>query len=198
LISILFRDRWRDRAGVCLFLPAVLISAPVVPPTIWQPLDLTPGRLFLDRPCSELSPFAIGLVNWRHASHYIHYIRYALPRFFPAFVFGQGSIGLSSDGFAKAARVATVLFAPSSTSWAICPSTSVVPIRCSRLSPPVMNSGSIVITTNRTFQEWRNLFDVDNTLAMALIDRLMHYGEGIVIEGDSYRVRDEDPDSTDE
>jgi DNA replication protein DnaC len=57
--------------------------------------------------------------------------------------------------------------------------------------------GSIVITTNRPFREWGKILDVDNTLATALIDRLMHHGEGIVIEGDSYRMRDKDPDSTD-
>src|SRR5271157_5080717 len=33
-------------------------------------------------------------------------------------------------------------------------------------------SGSIVLSTNRTFREWGALFDVDNTLATALIDRL--------------------------
>jgi hypothetical protein len=58
--------------------------------------------------------------------------------------------------------------------------------------------GSIVITTNRPFREWGKLFDVDNTLATALIDRLMHHGEGIVIQGDSYRMKDKEPDSTDE
>jgi DNA replication protein DnaC len=58
--------------------------------------------------------------------------------------------------------------------------------------------GSIVITTNRPFREWGKLFEVDNTLATALIDRLMHHGEGIVIQGDSYRMKDKDPDSTDE
>ena len=58
-------------------------------------------------------------------------------------------------------------------------------------------SGSIVITTNRPFRECGKLFDVDNTLATALIDRLMHHGEGIVIDGDSYRMKDKDPDSTD-
>jgi len=57
-------------------------------------------------------------------------------------------------------------------------------------------SGSIVLTTNRTFREWGALFDVDNTLATALIDRLMHHGEAIVIQGDSYRMRDKDSDST--
>jgi IstB-like ATP binding protein len=57
---------------------------------------------------------------------------------------------------------------------------------------------SIVITTNRPFREWGKILDVDNTLATALIDRLMHHGEGIVIQGESYRMKDKDPDSTDE
>src|SRR5271155_553061 len=59
-------------------------------------------------------------------------------------------------------------------------------------------SGSIVITTNRPFREWGKLFDVDNTLATALIDRLMHHGEGIVIQGDSFRMKGRESDSTDE
>ena len=58
--------------------------------------------------------------------------------------------------------------------------------------------GSIVISTNRPFREWGKLFDVDNTLATALIDRLMHHGEAIVIQGDSFRMKDKEPDSTDE
>src|SRR5262245_20141745 len=57
-------------------------------------------------------------------------------------------------------------------------------------------TGSIVLTTNRPFREWGALFDVDNTLATALIDRLMHHGEAIVIQGASYRMKDKDPDST--
>jgi DNA replication protein DnaC len=57
-------------------------------------------------------------------------------------------------------------------------------------------SGSIVISTNRPFREWGALFDVDNTLATALIDRLMHHGEVIVIQGASYRMKDKDSDPT--
>jgi len=56
--------------------------------------------------------------------------------------------------------------------------------------------GSIVLTTNRPFREWGTLFDVDNTLATALIDRLMHHGEAIAIQGDSYRMKDKGSDST--
>ena len=52
--------------------------------------------------------------------------------------------------------------------------------------------GSIVITTNRIFREWGKIFDVDNTLATAIIDRLMHHGEALVIHGDSYRTRRQD------
>jgi len=55
-------------------------------------------------------------------------------------------------------------------------------------------TGSIVLTTNRAFRDWGTTFDVDNTLATALIDRLMHHGEAIVIQGKSFRMRDKDSD----
>jgi DNA replication protein DnaC len=55
-------------------------------------------------------------------------------------------------------------------------------------------SGSIVLTTNRAFREWGALFDMDNTLATALMDRLMHHGEALVIKGDSYRMKDKPSD----
>jgi DNA replication protein DnaC len=55
-------------------------------------------------------------------------------------------------------------------------------------------TGSIVLSTNRPFREWGTLLDTDNTLATALIDRLMHHGEAIVIQGDSYRMRGKDSD----
>jgi DNA replication protein DnaC len=55
-------------------------------------------------------------------------------------------------------------------------------------------SGSIVVSTNRAFRDWGAIFDVDNTLATAMIDRLMHHGEVIVIRGDSYRMKDKPAD----
>ena len=55
-------------------------------------------------------------------------------------------------------------------------------------------SGSIVISTNRAFRDWGAIFDVDNTLATAMIDRLMHHGEAIVIQGGSYRMKDKGSD----
>ena len=53
-------------------------------------------------------------------------------------------------------------------------------------------SGSIVLTTNRAFRDWGKIFDVDNTLATAMIDRLMHHGEAFLIRGGSYRMKDKD------
>jgi DNA replication protein DnaC len=55
-------------------------------------------------------------------------------------------------------------------------------------------SGSIVVSTNRAFRDWGAIFDVDNTLATAMIDRLMHHGEAIVIQGESYRMKDKGSD----
>jgi DNA replication protein DnaC len=51
-------------------------------------------------------------------------------------------------------------------------------------------NGSIVLSTNRRFKEWGAILDSDNTLATAMIDRLMHHGEAIVISGKSYRTKD--------
>jgi DNA replication protein DnaC len=50
-------------------------------------------------------------------------------------------------------------------------------------------AGSIVITTNRPFRDWGKIFDVDNTLATVLIDRLMHHGDAVLIQGKSYRMK---------
>lgn len=49
--------------------------------------------------------------------------------------------------------------------------------------------GSIVITTNRVFKEWPEIFNNDSTLTSALLDRLLHHTEAVLIEGDSYRMR---------
>lgn len=49
--------------------------------------------------------------------------------------------------------------------------------------------GAIVITTNRVFKDWPEIFNNDSTLTSALLDRLLHHTEAVVIEGDSYRMR---------
>ena len=50
--------------------------------------------------------------------------------------------------------------------------------------------GSIIITTNRVFKEWPKIFNNDSTLTSALLDRLLHHTEAVVIEGDSYRMKE--------
>jgi DNA replication protein DnaC len=49
--------------------------------------------------------------------------------------------------------------------------------------------GSIVLTTNRPFRQWGEVMNHDNTLASAMIDRLGHHAEIVVIEGKSYRMK---------
>jgi len=49
-------------------------------------------------------------------------------------------------------------------------------------------NGSIIITTNRNFTDWGAIFG-DNTLASAIIDRLMHHCHPIEITGESYRIK---------
>lgn len=46
---------------------------------------------------------------------------------------------------------------------------------------------STVITTNIAFKDWPRIFAGDATMTSALLDRLLHHAETVVIEGDSYR-----------
>jgi DNA replication protein DnaC len=50
--------------------------------------------------------------------------------------------------------------------------------------------GSIVVTTNRPFPKWPEIFNNDSTLASALLDRLLHHAEVVVIQGKSYRAKE--------
>jgi DNA replication protein DnaC len=49
--------------------------------------------------------------------------------------------------------------------------------------------GSIILTTNRQYNEWGHIFNNDNVVASAVLDRIMHHCQSIVIEGNSYRMR---------
>jgi len=50
--------------------------------------------------------------------------------------------------------------------------------------------GSIIITSNRSYKKWPEIFNDDATLTSAILDRLLHHAETIVIEGKSYRMKD--------
>jgi len=48
---------------------------------------------------------------------------------------------------------------------------------------------STVITTNRSFKEWHEVFP-NAACVVSLIDRLVHRCEMVAIEGDSYRLKE--------
>lgn len=48
---------------------------------------------------------------------------------------------------------------------------------------------SVVVTTNRAFKEWNEVFP-NATCIATMLDRLLHHTEVTVIEGKSYRVRE--------
>jgi DNA replication protein DnaC len=48
-------------------------------------------------------------------------------------------------------------------------------------------SGSIILTSNKTYLDWGNLFP-DEGIAAAILDRLLHYSKTIKIQGQSYRL----------
>ena len=51
--------------------------------------------------------------------------------------------------------------------------------------------GSTVITSNRAYKKWPEIFNNDSTLTSALLDRLLHHAETMLIEGPSYRMKDQ-------
>jgi len=48
---------------------------------------------------------------------------------------------------------------------------------------------STVVTTNRPFAEWREVFP-NATCVVSLVDRLVHHAEILAIEGESYRLKE--------
>lgn len=48
--------------------------------------------------------------------------------------------------------------------------------------------GSIILTTNRGIAEWGEIFE-DTTVAVAILDRLLHHATVLQIDGESYRMR---------
>lgn len=48
--------------------------------------------------------------------------------------------------------------------------------------------GSLVITSNHPFSTWGSIF-VDETMAVAAADRLIHHGYMFELKGDSYRKK---------
>lgn len=52
--------------------------------------------------------------------------------------------------------------------------------------------GSLIVTTNKPFKQWASIFNNDATIASAVLDRLLHHADTVVIEGQSFRMKDRD------
>ena len=52
-------------------------------------------------------------------------------------------------------------------------------------------NGAILITSNRAYKDWPTIFNNDATLTSAMLDRLLHHAETVVIEGKSYRMKEQ-------
>jgi IstB-like ATP binding protein len=51
--------------------------------------------------------------------------------------------------------------------------------------------GAIVITSHRAFKEWPKIFNNDRPLTSAILDRLLHHAETVLIAGKSFRMKDQ-------
>ncbi len=51
--------------------------------------------------------------------------------------------------------------------------------------------GALVITSNRAYKDWPEIFNNDSTLTSAILDRLLHHAETILIQGKSYRMKEQ-------
>src|SRR5262249_29029151 len=49
----------------------------------------------------------------------------------------------------------------------------------------------MVITTNRAYKHWLQIFNNDSTLTSAILDRILHHVDTVVIEGKSFRTKTE-------
>jgi DNA replication protein DnaC len=49
--------------------------------------------------------------------------------------------------------------------------------------------GSLIVTSNKSFADWGEIFN-DQVLATAILDRLLHHATTLNIKGESYRLRE--------
>ena len=50
---------------------------------------------------------------------------------------------------------------------------------------------SLIVTSNKPFSAWGEIFG-DDVTAAAMVDRLVHHAEILSLKGDSYRLKDRD------
>ena len=50
--------------------------------------------------------------------------------------------------------------------------------------------GSLIITSNKSFLDWGEVFANDQALATAILDRLLHHATTLNVKGESYRLKE--------
>ena len=52
-----------------------------------------------------------------------------------------------------------------------------------------MKKGALILTSNRSFSQWNEIFG-DPVIATAILDRILHHSTTINIKGNSYRLKE--------
>ena len=60
--------------------------------------------------------------------------------------------------------------------------------RSSAREPSRKSVSSLIVSSNKTFSAWGEIFG-DPVAVAAMVDRLVHHAEVIVLRGDSYRLK---------
>jgi DNA replication protein DnaC len=50
--------------------------------------------------------------------------------------------------------------------------------------------GSVILTSNKSYSEWAEIFSDNAVLATAILDRLLHHSKTFVLRGESYRMKE--------
>jgi DNA replication protein DnaC len=50
--------------------------------------------------------------------------------------------------------------------------------------------GALILTTNKPFKSWPSIFNNDSIVTSAILDRLLHHSQTVLITGKSYRMKD--------
>lgn len=50
--------------------------------------------------------------------------------------------------------------------------------------------GSIILTSNKSYSEWAEIFSDNEVIATAILDRLLHHSKSFVMKGGSYRLKE--------
>lgn len=50
--------------------------------------------------------------------------------------------------------------------------------------------GSVILTSNKSYAEWAEIFSGDSVIATAILDRLLHHSQSFSLKGQSYRMKE--------